>query len=91
MPLMAPGPVAAAGTCNFTDLAGSAATGITEFQVRRTGILVAGGTRNFLMLLAAGAGVQGGGFVLVVGFFGIIGLGLCIFWHVFTNRTVIVR
>jgi len=66
--LLAPGPVAAAGTCNFTGLTGGAATGIAEFQVRCAGIPVAGGTRNFLMLLAAGAGVKVGGFGLVVGF-----------------------
>jgi hypothetical protein len=88
---MAPGPVTAAGTCRFAGLAGSAAAGITELQGGRAGIPVAGGTRNFFVLLTAGAGMQGGGFVLVFGFFGVIGCGLCAFWHVFTNRTDVVR
>jgi hypothetical protein len=88
---MAPGPVAAAGTCNFTGLTGGAATGIGEFQFGRAGIPVAGRTRNFLVLFTAGAGVQGCGFVLVVGFLGIFVFWLGIFWHSFTNRTVAVR
>jgi hypothetical protein len=67
---MAPGTVAAAGTCNFSGLAGCAAAGVAEFQVRCAFLPVAGGTRKFFVLLTAGAGVQGGGFVLVVGFLG---------------------
>ena len=88
---MAPGPVTAAVTCFFRGLAGSAATGIAEFLRGRAFLPVAGGTRNFFVLLAAGAGVQGGGFVLVSGFHGIAGCWLCSFWHLFTNRTGVVR
>lgn len=65
---MAPGPVTAAVTCFPCSLAGSAATGIAEFLRGRAGIPVAGRTRNFFMLLSAGAGVQGGGIVLGRGF-----------------------
>jgi hypothetical protein len=75
----------------FCGLTGTAAAGISEFQVRRAGIPVAGGTRNFFVLLAAGTGVQDSGFVLVAGFSGISGFWLCIVWHWFTNRTVAVR
>jgi hypothetical protein len=88
---LAPGPVTAAVTCNFRRLTGSAAAGISEFQGGRAGIPVAGGTRNVLVLLTAGAGVQGGGFVLVIGFYGIIRRWFCIFRHSFTNRTGVVR
>jgi hypothetical protein len=88
---LAPGSVTAAVTCLFGGLAGSAAAGISEFQGGRAGIPVAGGTRNVLVLLTAGAGVQGGGFVLVIGFHGIIGRWFCIFRHSFTNRTGVVR
>jgi len=88
---MAPGPVTAAVTCNFPGLAGSAAAGIAEFQGGRAGIPVARRSRAFLVLLATGAGVQGGGFILVMDFFGIGGGWLCIFWHLFTNRTDFVR
>jgi hypothetical protein len=70
---VAPGPVAAAVTCNFRSLTGSAATGIAEFLRGRAFLPVAGGTRKLFVLLAAGAGVQGDGFILVVGFHGIIG------------------
>jgi len=86
---MAPGAVAAAVAGFFCGLTGSAAAGIAEFQVRRAGIPVAGRTRNFLVLLAAGAGMQGGGFLIVAGFSGIA--GLCSIWHLFTNRTAAVR
>jgi hypothetical protein len=81
----------AAVTCNFCGPAGCAATGIAEFEGRRAGIPVTGRTREFLVLLAAGAGVQGDGFVLFMGFHGIIGHWFCIFRHSFTNRTVAVR
>jgi hypothetical protein len=77
--------------CFFGSLTGSAAAGISEFQGGRAGIPVAGGAREIFMLLAAGTGVQGGGFVLVIGFRGIVGRWLCIFRHSFTNRTGIVR
>jgi hypothetical protein len=70
--LLASRPVAAAGTCNFRSLAGSAAAGIAEFQVGRAGFPVAGGTREFLVLFSAGAGVQGGGFLFMAGFCGIV-------------------
>jgi|GEM_PF-1348052 len=86
---MAPGPVAAAVTRLPGSFAGSAATGIAEFFGRRAGVAVAHRTRNVLVLLAAGAGMQGGGFLFARGFSGIV--GLCIFWHSFTNRTVAVR
>jgi len=81
--LIAPGAVAATLACSFSGRAGSAAAGIPEFQVRRAGIPVAGGSRDFLVLFTAGTGVHRGGF------FGCA--GLCIFWHSFTNRTVTVR
>lgn len=87
--LLASRPVAAAGTCSFCSRAGSAATGIAEFQIGRAGIPVAGGTREFLVLFSAGAGVQWSGFLFMAGFCGII--GLCLFWHLFTNRTVTAR
>ena len=80
---MAPGAVAATVACSFSSLSRSAAAGIPEFKVRRAGIPVAGGSRNFFVLFTAGTGVQGGGF------FGCA--GLCVFWHSFTNRTVTVR
>jgi hypothetical protein len=89
--LLASRPMAAAVTRNFRGLAGCTATGIAEFQGGRAGIPVAGGTREILVLLAAGAGVQGSGFVLLIGFHGIIGFGFRIFKHSFTNRTVAVR
>jgi hypothetical protein len=76
---------------SFGSIIGHAAAGITEFQSGRTCIPVAGGAREILVLLAAGACVQGGGFVLVIGFHGIIGRWFCIFRHSFTNRTVVVR
>jgi len=60
--------MAAGVTCNFRSLAGSTAAGIAEFLRGRAGIPVAGGTRKVFVLLATGAGVQGGGFVLVIGF-----------------------
>lgn len=88
---MAPWPVTAAVTCNSRSLAGSAATGIAEFLRGRAFLPVAGGTRKVFVLLAAGAGVQGGGFVLVIGIHGIIGGWFCIFRHSFTNRTGLVR
>ena len=69
---MAPGPVATAGTCNFRGLAGSAAAGLAKFHVGRAGVPVAGGTREFLVLFSAGAGVQGGGFLFMAGFCGIV-------------------
>jgi hypothetical protein len=81
----------AAVACFFGGLTGSAAAGISEFQGGRAGIPVAGGAREILVLLATGAGVQSGGFGLVIGFHGIVGRWLCIFRHLFTNRTVIVR
>jgi hypothetical protein len=65
--------MAAGMTCNFRGFAGSAATGIAKFLRGRTGIPVAGGTRKIFVLLAASAGMQGGGFVLVMSFLGIIG------------------
>jgi hypothetical protein len=83
--------MAAGVTCNFRGLAGSAATGIAEFLRGRAGIPVAGGTRKVFVLLATGAGVQGGGFVLFIGFYGIAGCWLCNVRHLFTNRTGIVR
>jgi hypothetical protein len=70
---MAPGPMATAVTCLFCGLAGSAAAGIAEFQGGRAGIPVAGGSRNLLVLLTACAGMEGGGFFVVVGFLGIGG------------------
>jgi hypothetical protein len=82
--------VAAAVACFFCCLAGSAATGIAKFKGRRAGIPVAGGAGEILVLLAAGAGVQGG-FVFIIGFRAIVGRWLCIFWHLFTNSTVVVR
>jgi hypothetical protein len=81
--------VTAAVACFFASFAGPAAAGIPKFQVRCAGITVAGRIRKFFMLLAAGAGMQGGGFLSGSGFSGIF--GLCIFWHVFTIRTGIVR
>jgi hypothetical protein len=83
--------VAAAVGLSVGSSIGSAAAGITKFQSRRTGIPVAGGAREILVLLAAGAGMQGGGFVLVIRFHGFIGRWFCIFRHSFTNRTVVVR
>lgn len=73
---MAPGPVTAAVGLAFGRIAGSTATGIAEFQGRLAGILVTGGSRNVLVLFAAGAGVEGLGFLLVMGRFGIIGRSL---------------
>ena len=87
---MAAGAMAAAAAGFFCSLTGSAAAGIAEFQVRRAGIPVAGRTRNFLVLLATGTGMHSG-FCIGVGFLGIIGCWLCVFWHLFTNRTVAVR
>jgi hypothetical protein len=83
--------MAAAVTCNLRGLTGCTATGIAKFLRRCTGITVAGRTREILMLLAAGTGVQGGGFVLLIEFHGIIRRWFCIFRHSFTNRTVAVR
>jgi hypothetical protein len=56
---MAPGPVAAAGTCNFSGLAGSTAAGIAEFQVRRAGIPVAYALFMMLVNFTTCAGVCG--------------------------------
>jgi hypothetical protein len=87
---MAPGPVTATVLCNFRCLAGCAAAGIAKFLRGRAFLPVAGGTRKVFVLLSAGAGVQGGGFVLFIGFHGIAGCWLCTFWHLFTNRTGVV-
>jgi hypothetical protein len=70
---------------------GSAAAGVAEFFYGRAGIPVAGTFRYNLVRLAAGAGVQGRGFVLISGFHSIMGHGFCIFGHSFTSRTVVVR
>jgi hypothetical protein len=88
---MAPGPVTAAVACFLCGLAGSAAAGITKFLRGRAGIPVTVRTRDLFVLLAAGTGVQGGGFVLFIGFRGIAGCWLCVFGHSFTNRTGVVR
>jgi hypothetical protein len=88
---MAPGPVTAAVLCNFRGLTGCAATGIAKFLRGLAGITVAGGTWKVIVLLSAGAGVQGSGFIPVIGFHGIIGRWLCNFRHSFTNRTGVVR
>lgn len=68
-------------------MVGSTAAGITEFLWGRAGFPVAGAV---LVLLTASTGVQGSGFSLVVGVDCIVVCWLCIFWHLFTNRTVAV-
>jgi len=80
---MAPGAMAAPAASSFSGFAGSATAGIPKFQVRRASIPMAGGVRNFLVLFTAGTGVHSGGFFCIA--------GLSVFWHLFTNRTVIVR
>jgi hypothetical protein len=65
--------VAASVLLSIGSITGSTATGIAEFQGRRAGLAVAGRTRVFLVLFATGAGMEGGGFVLVMGFSGIAG------------------
>jgi hypothetical protein len=75
--LMAAGAVTAAIACFLCSLAGSTAAGVSKFQVGRAGIPVAGRTRDFFVRFTAGAGVQGSIFFLFV--------GLCGFWHSFTN------
>ena len=80
---MAPGPVTAGGTCRGIGRIGSAAAGLSKFQGGLAGIPVARAIGGFLVLLTAGAGVEGRGFFLVVGLRG--------FWHLFTNRTDVVR
>jgi len=88
---MAPGPVTAAVACLSGSITGSAAAGVAEFLGGRACIPVAGRTRDLFVLLTAGACVQSGGFLCLAGFHGITGFWLCLFWHSFTNRTVIVR
>jgi len=80
---MAPGPVAAGGTCNVIGRIGSAAAGFSKFQGGFALIAVAFSLFVLLVCFTAGAGVGGSGFLLVV--------GLCGFWHLFTNRTGVVR
>jgi len=82
--------VAATVACFLCSFAGSATAGIAEFLGGRAFFPVAHAIFMVLVGFTAGAGVQGGGFVLVTGFSGIMGCGLCIFWHVFTNSTVFV-
>jgi len=80
---MAPGPVAAGGTCNVIGCIGSTAAGFSKFQ---GGFALIAVTLSLFMLLVgftAGTGVEGSGFLLVVGLRG--------FWHLFTNRTDVVR
>ena len=80
---MAPGPVAAGGTCNVIGRIGSAAAGFSKFQGRFALIAVTYSLFMLLVCFIAGAGVGGSGFLVVVGLRG--------FWHLFTNRTGVVR
>jgi len=80
---MAPGPVTAGGTCNVIGRIGSAAAGFSKFQGRFALIAVTYSLFMLLVCFTAGTGVRGSGFLLVVGLRG--------FWHLFTNRTVVVR
>lgn len=80
---MAPGPVAAGGTCMLIGRIGSAAAGFSKFQGRFALLAVTFPLFVLLVGLTAGAGVKGRGFLLVVGFCGL--------WHWFTNRTGVVR
>jgi hypothetical protein len=68
--------------CFFGGLTGSAAAGISEFQGGRAGISVAGGAREILVLLAAGACVFGST-VLAIEYIVLIIAGCAgnWFWH----------
>lgn len=70
-------------------MTGSAAAGIAGFQGGRAGFPVMAGAVQ--VLLATSAGVQGRGFSLVVRCDRIVVCWLCLFWHLFTNRTVAAR
>ena len=83
--------MAAAGGSSFRSIVGFAATGIAKFLWGRAGIPVAGGVWSVQVSFTAGTGMQISGFSLGMGFDGIVGCGLCFFWHEFTNRTVAVR
>ena len=80
---MAPGPVAAGGTCTVIGRIGSATAGFSKFQGRFALIAVTLSLFMVLVCFTAGTGVEGSGFLLVVGLRG--------FWHLFTNRTDVVR
>jgi len=80
---MAPGPVTAGGTCRFIGRVSSTAAGLSKFQGGFALIAVTLSLFVLLMYFTAGAGVEGCGFFLVVGLRG--------FWHLFTNRTDVVR
>jgi hypothetical protein len=69
-------------------LTGPAAAGVAEFFGRRAFVTMAGAARPVLVLFSTRAGVQGR-VVIIIDWY-IAGLLLCIFWHVFTIRTVVV-
>jgi len=71
------------------DSVGLAAAGITEFFRRRAFVPVTLAARAVPVLFSTRAGVLGRAVIII--FWYIAGGLLCIFWHVFTNRTVIVR
>ena len=70
---------------------GSAAAGFSKFQGGFALIAVAYSLFMLLVGFTTDAGMQGGRFVRIRGFLDIPGRRLCIFWHVFTNRTMDVR
>lgn len=83
---MAPGPVAAAVLVTGTGIR-SATAGVAELLVGRAFFPVALAARAVPVLFSTCTGMQGEVVIIVL----LRGIVCGLFWHVFTNRTFVVR